>query len=254
MKVLRTSSSPSSSPQVSSVPRPAWTPQATGATERTSAASVPTSENVAWVSGTKGTFGRTIDGGKTWAVGKPSRADRRNSTSATSSVRSETTAYLLGAKAPATPRAHLQDDRRRRQRGPCNSRTPNRRTFYDAMAFWDAPSTASPFFSDPVGGRFPVIVHRQTAARRGHHFPRRTGPEALPKGEGAFAGQRHLPDRPRQGRTCGSAPAGPRRRGCSIQPTRGRTWTARRHAAPRRPVESGGVFSIAFPNGTTKSA
>jgi photosystem II stability/assembly factor-like uncharacterized protein len=27
------------------------------------------SSKVAWVSGTKGTFGRTTDGGKTWSVG-----------------------------------------------------------------------------------------------------------------------------------------------------------------------------------------
>ena len=31
------------------------------------------SPNVAWVSGTKGTFGRTTDGGKTWAVGPKGR-------------------------------------------------------------------------------------------------------------------------------------------------------------------------------------
>src|SRR5262245_20638635 len=34
------------------------------------------SPNVAWVSGTKGTFGRTTDGGKTWSVGTVPDADK----------------------------------------------------------------------------------------------------------------------------------------------------------------------------------
>src|SRR5437763_12253559 len=53
------------------------------------------SPNVAWVSGTKGTFGRTTDGGKTWAVGSVPDADKL----AFRDVEAfgEETAYLLGA-------------------------------------------------------------------------------------------------------------------------------------------------------------
>src|SRR5262245_40010426 len=34
------------------------------------------SANVAWVSGTKGTYGRTTDGGKTWSVGTVPGAEK----------------------------------------------------------------------------------------------------------------------------------------------------------------------------------
>src|SRR4030095_7360586 len=53
------------------------------------------SPKVAWVSGTKGTFGRTTDGGKTWTVGAVPDADKLDFRDV--EAFGEDTAYLLSA-------------------------------------------------------------------------------------------------------------------------------------------------------------
>src|SRR5215471_11115805 len=53
------------------------------------------SAKVAWVSGTKGTFGRTTDGGKTWSVGTVPGAETLDFRDVEGF--GETTAYLLSA-------------------------------------------------------------------------------------------------------------------------------------------------------------
>ena len=53
------------------------------------------SPKIAWVSGTKGTYGRTIDAGKTWTVGKVPGADKLDFRDV--EAFSESTAYLLSA-------------------------------------------------------------------------------------------------------------------------------------------------------------
>src|SRR5438874_12849557 len=55
------------------------------------------SPKVAWVSGTKGTFGRTTDGGKTWAVGTVPDADKLDFRDV--EAFGADTAYLLSAGA-----------------------------------------------------------------------------------------------------------------------------------------------------------
>jgi len=52
-------------------------------------------QNVAWVGGAKGTFGRTIDGGKSWAVGKAPGADKLDFRDV--EAFGEDTAYLMSA-------------------------------------------------------------------------------------------------------------------------------------------------------------
>ena len=53
------------------------------------------SPNVAWVSGTKGTYARTTDGGKTWSVGTVPGAEKLDFRDV--EAFGETTAYLLSA-------------------------------------------------------------------------------------------------------------------------------------------------------------
>ena len=53
------------------------------------------SPKVAWVSGTKGTYGRTTDGGKTWTVGTVPDAEKLDFRDV--KAFGETTAYLLSA-------------------------------------------------------------------------------------------------------------------------------------------------------------
>src|SRR3954466_1993421 len=53
------------------------------------------SEKIAWVSGTKGTFGRTTDGGKTWATGTVGGAEKLDFRDV--EAFGEATAYLLSA-------------------------------------------------------------------------------------------------------------------------------------------------------------
>src|SRR5438105_3981862 len=51
-----------------------WRPQAAGTDADLRGLSV-VSSSVAWVSGTKGTFARTADGGKTWSAGRVAGAE-----------------------------------------------------------------------------------------------------------------------------------------------------------------------------------
>src|SRR5260370_18527182 len=53
------------------------------------------SAKVAWVSGTKGTYGRTTDAGRTWSVGKVPSAAKLDFRDV--DAFGETTAYLLSA-------------------------------------------------------------------------------------------------------------------------------------------------------------
>src|SRR6202161_2317098 len=53
------------------------------------------SPKVAWVSGTNGTYGRTIDAGKTWSVGTVPDAEKLDFRDV--KAFGETTAYLLSA-------------------------------------------------------------------------------------------------------------------------------------------------------------
>src|SRR5579871_4225073 len=110
------------------------------------------SPQVAWVSGTKGTFGRTTDGGKAWAVGTvPDAAglDFRDV-----EAFGEDTAYLLSAGPGEGSRIYKTTDGGKTWGLRFKNAEP--RAFFNAIAFWDERRGIA--LSDPVDGRFLLIV------------------------------------------------------------------------------------------------
>jgi photosystem II stability/assembly factor-like uncharacterized protein len=137
------------------------------------------SAQIAWVSGTKGTFGRTTDAGRTWSVGTVPGATKLDFRDV--KAFGETTAYLLSAGPGEDSRIYKTGDGG--QTWVLQFKSPERQAFYDAMAFWDEENGIA--LSDPVNGRFRLIITDDG----GKNWKPLSGvnmPPSLPN-EGAFA-------------------------------------------------------------------
>ncbi|HEV3145227.1 MAG TPA: glycosyl hydrolase [Gemmataceae bacterium] len=137
------------------------------------------SATVAWVSGTKGTYGRTTDGGRTWSVGTVPGAEKLDFRDV--EAFGETTAYLLSAGPGEASRIYKTVDGGKTWN--LQFKNPDHEAFFDAMAFWDEKSGIA--LSDPVKKQFQLIVTDDG----GTNWRRLAGtnlPPALPN-EGAFA-------------------------------------------------------------------
>jgi photosystem II stability/assembly factor-like uncharacterized protein len=137
------------------------------------------SASVAWVSGTKGTFGRTTDGGKNWMVGSVPGAEKLDFRDV--EAFGENTAYLLSAGPGEDSRIYKTTDAGKSWTLQFKNADPD--AFFDAMAFWDEQHGIA--LSDPVKGQFPLIVTDDGGATWKRLAPT-TLPPALPN-EGAFA-------------------------------------------------------------------
>jgi photosystem II stability/assembly factor-like uncharacterized protein len=137
------------------------------------------SQKVAWVSGTKGTFCRTTDGGKTWSVGAVPDADKLDFRDV--EAFGEDIAYLMSAGPGEESRIYKTTDGGKTWTLTFKNAEP--KAFFNAIAFWDEKHGIA--LSDPVDGRFPLIVTDDGGATW-TPLPEKSRPEALPK-EGAFA-------------------------------------------------------------------
>jgi photosystem II stability/assembly factor-like uncharacterized protein len=194
------------------------------------------SDTVAWVSGTKGTFGRTTDGGKTWAAGTVAGAEKLDFRDV--EAFGADTAYLLSAGPGGESRIYKTTDGGKTW--TMQFKNPDPAGFFDALAFWDERHGIG--LGDPVKGRFQLVATDDG----GEHWmplPEKDLPTALP-GEGAFAASG----------TCliarGDKDAwfvtGGAKIGRVFHSTdRGRTWTAT-DSPIKAGVPSAGIFSIAF--------
>ena len=192
------------------------------------------SPSVVWASGQRGTVVRTVDGGRTWS---------RDSIAGASAL------DLRGIAATSSLIAHAISigDSSRIYRTTDGGRTWSLRwsatragTFLDAIRFWDARHGIA--MSDPVGGRFLVLV----TADGGDSWTEVAADRIPPSldGEGGFAASG----------SClavfGSAHAWFASGGAKVARVyrtvdRGRTWTV--HDTPiRAATSSAGIFSIAF--------
>jgi photosystem II stability/assembly factor-like uncharacterized protein len=135
--------------------------------------------NVAWVGGTKGTFGRTTDGGKTWAVGTIPDADKLDFRDV--EAFGEETAYLLSAGPGEASRVYKTTDGGRTWTLQFKNAEP--RAFFNAIAFWDERHGIA--LGDPVDDRF-VLIGTDDGGATWNPLPEKSRPAALPK-EGAFA-------------------------------------------------------------------
>jgi photosystem II stability/assembly factor-like uncharacterized protein len=194
------------------------------------------SADVAWVSGTKGTFGRTTDGGKSWSVGAVPDAEKLDFRDVEAFDAS--TAYLLSAGAGEESRIYKTSDGGKTWKLQFKNSDPD--GFYDAIAFWD--DQAGIAFGDPVKGQFELMVTEDGGANW-KKLPSKNLPQALPK-EGAFAASG----------TClitfGTSniwfcTGGAKKARVLHSVDRGLTWTAT-ETPIEAGVESAGIFSIAF--------
>jgi photosystem II stability/assembly factor-like uncharacterized protein len=192
--------------------------------------------SVAWASGEKGTFARTVDGGATWHAGVvpgASALDFRDVDAFDAK-----TAYLLAIGPGEQSRIYKTSDGG--ERWTLQFTNSNPKAFFDAMAFWDRDNGIA--VSDPVDGRFLIITTRD-GGRTWKQMPAEGMPPAL-AGEGAFAASGTcITVQGKNNVWFGTGGAAQARVFHSTD--RGQTWTVN-----TTPLASGrppkGVFSIAF--------
>ncbi len=138
------------------------------------------SRNVAWASGTGGTWLRTEDGGATWTAGKVSGAETLDFRDL--HAVDARTAYLMSIGPGAQSRIYKTADAGLDWKLLFTN--PDAKGFFDALAFWDA--THGIVLGDAVEGHMAIF----TTEDGGEHWTRRGdglgAPPAL-EGEGAFA-------------------------------------------------------------------
>jgi photosystem II stability/assembly factor-like uncharacterized protein len=214
-----------------------WEPQASGTTADLRGLSVVSAE-VAWASGSKGTFAHTKNGGLTWEVGNVPEAaefDFRDVHAVDAN-----TAYLLSAGQAEQGRARIYSttDGGKQWRLRYANSTPG--VFFDAFAFWDADHGIA--LSDPVAGHFLIITTSDGGATWKEVSRENISPALT--GEAAFAASGTcLVVQGKSNVWFGTGGALQSRVFRSTD--RGRTWTV-----ATTPVAAGnsssGIFSIAF--------
>jgi photosystem II stability/assembly factor-like uncharacterized protein len=194
------------------------------------------SPKVAWVSGTKGTYGCTVDGGMKWTAGTVPGAAALDFRDV--EAFGESSAYLLSIGAGEKSRIYHTADGGGKWTLQFKSSDPD--AFYDAFAFWDQSHGLT--FGDPVRGQFQLLATDDGGAKW-QRLAAGSLPAALPK-EGAFAasGTCLVTHDDRDAWFC---TGGARSARVFHSIDRGRHWTV-----SETPIvagsESAGVFSIAF--------
>jgi photosystem II stability/assembly factor-like uncharacterized protein len=197
------------------------------------------SPDVAWASGTKGTYAWTTDRGKTWSVGAVPGAGKLDFRAV--KAFGKDTAYLLSAGPGDASRVYKTADGGKSWVMQFKCADPA--AFFDAIAFWDEKNGIA--LGDPVGGRFQLIATGDGGASW-KPLAAKALPPALP-GEGAFAASG----------TClvtrGEADAwfatgGARSARVFRSRDRGRSWEVSETPVAAG-AESAGIFSIAFRDG-----
>jgi photosystem II stability/assembly factor-like uncharacterized protein len=155
-----------------------WAPQVSHTTASLRGLSTP-SANVAWASGTKGTFLRTTDAGQTWQPGVVAGAETLDFRDVY--ALDANTAYLLAAGPGEQSRIFKTTDAGQHWTQQFANDKP--KAFFDCMKLWDAQHGIA--VSDPVDDHFVVI----TTTDGGAHWSELTSEKLPPAiaGEGAFA-------------------------------------------------------------------
>ena len=197
------------------------------------------SPEVVWASGTRGTFVRTSDSGKTWKVGSVPGAGKLDFRDV--EAFGKETAYLLSAGPGEASRIYKTIDGGKSWQLQFKNAEP--KAFYDAIAFWDKDNGIA--FGDPVDGRFRLLL----TTDGGKNWKRPAAeklPQALP-GEAAFAASGTC--LVTHGKNAVWFGTGGGKKARVFRSTdRGRSWVA-----SDAPIIAGdasrGIFSIAFRDG-----
>ncbi len=135
--------------------------------------------NTIWASGTDGTFVRTINGGKTWKVGRVPGAenlDFRDIEAFGADI-----AYLLSIGEGSSSRIYKTIDGG--ENWTLQFTNKNSLAFFDAFAFWDRDHGIA--MSDPVDGHF-YLAETDDGGLTWRVLSQSSSPSAM-KGEAAFA-------------------------------------------------------------------
>jgi photosystem II stability/assembly factor-like uncharacterized protein len=157
-----------------------WQPQVVGTDASFRSVSVASPE-VVWIGGTKGTFVRTSDGGKTWQTGTV--PDAHNCDFRDVKAIDNQTAYLMSAGLAEKGQARIYKTTNGGQTWTLLYQTQQKGVFFDSMDFWDKQHGI--VVSDPVDGRW-FMLTTDDAGKTWQPVP----PIALPQmepNEAAFA-------------------------------------------------------------------
>ena len=217
-----------------------------------------TSQQVAWASGTHGTYLRTVDGGRTWAPGQIPEAAQLDFRAVVAFSADE--AFLMSAGPGEQSRIyHTTDGGQHWQLQFTNS---NPKGFFDAMAFWN--SKHGIVLGDPIPdekGKLHFEVLETEDGQTWQPLLSAQMPEAV-EGEGAFAASNSsiaIVNERRSGARAGDGGAlvptapdpniwfgsGGKAARVFHSPDRGKTWEIFPTPVLHGP-ESAGIFSIAF--------
>lgn len=159
-------------------PTPTVVEQVSGTTALLQAVS-PVSDDVAWVSGHRGTWARTLDGGRTWTTGRVPNADTLQFRDVHAASADE--AWLLSAGSGDQSRIYHTTDGGATWTLQWTNEEPA--GFYDCLDFWTPEAGA--VYGDAVEGELRIL----RTGDGGEHWGRLAG-GALPDGqldEGGFA-------------------------------------------------------------------
>lgn len=160
-----------------SVAQAQWIPQNPGTDASFRGMSV-VSQNVAWISGTKGTFEWTADAGKSWHPGHVAGAESSDFR-AVHAISLDTAVLMVSSQDTAL----IYRTTDRGQSWQLVYRNATKGAFLDGMAFFDSRRGLA--VGDPMGGRF-LILETNDGGQHWARIPDAGLPPALP-GEGAFA-------------------------------------------------------------------
>ncbi len=137
------------------------------------------SDDVVWVSGTGGTWGRTTDGGETWIMRQVPGAEELDFRDV--DAFDDRIAYLMSAGPGDASRIYKTADGG--ESWQLQHTNPSPEGFWDGMAFWNAERGLT--YGDPVEGRFVVLATADGGATW-NQVPDSGMPPAL-EGEAGFA-------------------------------------------------------------------
>ncbi|RYG23633.1 oxidoreductase [bacterium] len=154
-----------------------WVVSPTDSTATFRAISAP-GGRVCWASGSKGTFARTLDG-VNWKAGQVAQAKDAEFRSIVAFDANRAVMLAIG-EGEASQIFRTEDGGATWVR---TFRNPDKRAFYDAIAFWDREHGIA--FGDPVEGQIPILI-TDDSGRTWVRPPSDRMPTAMP-GEAAFA-------------------------------------------------------------------
>ncbi|GAB3895365.1 oxidoreductase [Larkinella knui] len=157
-----------------------WQPQTSGTDANFRAVSA-VSRKVVWVGGSKGTFVRTTNGGKTWTAGTVPGAETCDFRDVHAFSAKEAILMAAGPAEKGQARLYRTSDGGKKWQLIFQTSQPG--VFFDSMDFWNR--WEGMVFSDPVNGTWYVMT-TTNGGRNWKRVPAEKLPP-LPKGEAAFA-------------------------------------------------------------------